>query len=86
MYVKPDGERSQQVYVYYRDINGIYTIENRDNPNPYWQSDYAWIHFTFIPPGNRAYEGKSVYVFGELTNYEQNEDSKMIFNEEKGYL
>ncbi|MCY7310534.1 MAG: DUF5103 domain-containing protein [Chitinophagaceae bacterium] len=83
VYVKPDGERRQQLYVYYRDFNGIYTIENRDN-NPYWQSDYAWTHFTFIPPGNRAYEGKSVYVFGELTNYEQNDDSKMIFNDEKG--
>src|SRR6185503_6435154 len=57
---------------------------NRDNGNPYWQADYAWVHFTFVPPANRAYEGKSVYVFGELTNYEQNEDSKMIFNEEKG--
>ncbi|MEQ1675397.1 MAG: DUF5103 domain-containing protein [Chitinophagaceae bacterium] len=84
VYVKPDGERRQQVYVYYRDLNGIYTVENRDNSNPYWQSDYAWTHFTFIPPGNRAYEGKSVYVFGELTNYEQNDESRMIFNVEKG--
>lgn len=84
VYVKPDGERSQQLYVYNRDINGSYFIENRDNSNPYWQSDYAWTHFTFIPPGNRAYEGKSVYVFGELTNYEQDDASRMEFNEEKG--
>lgn len=84
VYIKPDGERRQQVYVYYRDYNGIYTIENRDNANPYWQSDYAWTHFTFVPPANRAYEGKSVYIFGELTNYEQNEASRMQFNEEKG--
>jgi hypothetical protein len=72
------------LYVYNRDINGIYTIENRDNANPYWQSDYAWTHFTFIPPGNRAYEGRSVYLFGELTNFEQNDLSRMEFNEEKG--
>ena len=84
VYIKPDGERRQQLYIYYHDYNGIYTIENRDNNNPYWQSDYAWTHFTFIPPGNRAYEGKSVYVFGELTNYEQNDASRMLFNEEKG--
>lgn len=84
VYVKPDGERRQQLYVYYRDINGIYTIENRDNANPYWQGDYAWTHFTFMPPGNKAYEGKSVYVFGELTNYNQDDASKMIFNDEKG--
>ncbi len=84
VFVKPDVERREQIYAFYRDMNGIYTIENRDNSNPYWQSDYAWTHFTFVPPGNRAYEGKSVYVFGELTNYEQNDASRMIFNNEKG--
>ena len=84
VYVAPDAERRQKVYVYYRDQNGIYTIENRDNANPLWQSEYAWVHFTFVPPGNRAFEGRSVYVFGELTNYEQNEESKMEFNPEKG--
>jgi len=84
VYVKPDGERRQQLYIYYRDFNGIYTVENRDNSNALWQSDYAWVHFTYVPPGNRAYEGKSVYLFGELTNYLQDENSKMIFNEEKG--
>jgi hypothetical protein len=82
--VKPDAERRDQVYVYYRDYDGIYTVENIDNTNPYWQSDYAWVHFTFVPPGNRAYEGKSVYLFGELTNFQPDESSKMIFNEEKG--
>jgi hypothetical protein len=84
VYVKPDGERRQQIYVYYRDINGIYTVENTDGYNPYWQSDYAWVHFTYVPPGNRPYEGKSVYLFGELTNYEPNDNSKMLFNEQKG--
>jgi len=84
VYVTPDAERRQKVYVYYRDQNGIYTIENRDNANPLWQSEYAWVHFTFVPPGNRPFEGKSVYVFGELTNYEQNETSKMEFNPDKG--
>lgn len=84
VYVKPDGERRQQLYIYYRDFNGIYTVENRDNSNALWQSDYAWVHFTYVPPGNRAYEGKSVYLFGELTNYLQDDNSKMIFNEEKG--
>lgn len=84
VFVKPDGERAGQLYVFNRDINGIYTVENRDNANPYWQSDYAWVHFTFIPPGNRAYEGRNVYVFGELTNYEQDDESRMEFNDEKG--
>ncbi|HUR66457.1 MAG TPA: DUF5103 domain-containing protein [Chitinophagaceae bacterium] len=84
VYVTPDADRRQQIYIYYNDINGIYTVENRDNGNPFWQSDYAWVHFTYIPAGNRQLEGKSIYLFGELTNYEQNEASKMEFNSEKG--
>lgn len=84
VYVKPDGDLRQQVYVYYRDLDGIYTIENTDNNNPYWQSDYAKVHFTFFPPANRPYEGKSIYVFGELTNYSPDDSSRMIFNEERG--
>lgn len=84
VYVKPDGELRQQLYVYYHDLDGIYTIESNDGDNPYWQSDYAYVHFTFFPPGNRAYEGKSIYLFGELTNYSPDELSKMTFNEERG--
>ncbi len=84
VYVKPDGDRSQQVYVYYRDNNGLFSIENMDGNNPYWQGDYAYTHFTFIPPGNRAYQGKNIYIFGELTNYEVNDSAKMDFNAEKG--
>jgi hypothetical protein len=84
VFVKPDAERKQQIYVYYRDLNGIYTIENMDGNNPYWQSDYAYVHFTYIPPGGRPYGGKDVYVFGELTNYLPDDSSRMLFNTEKG--
>lgn len=84
IYVKPDAERYNQVYIYMPDINGLYTLQNDDGTNPYWQSDYAWVHFSFIPPSNRAFEGRSIYLFGELTNYDLNVDSKMLFNEDKG--
>ncbi len=84
VFVKPDGERRGQIYVYYHDLNGIYTVENEDGNNPYWQSDYADVHFTFFPPGNRPYEGRSVYIFGELSNYSADESSKMTFNAERG--
>ena len=84
VYVKPDGERQQQVYLYYRDINGLYTIETSDNVNPFWQSDYSFVHFSFFPPGNKPYPERDVYLFGELTNYMADDNSKMEFNEEKG--
>jgi hypothetical protein len=82
--VKPDTERKQQIYFFYHDLNGLYTIENRDGNNPYWQSDYAYVHFTFVPPGNQPYAGKDLYLFGELTNYLANDYSRLEFNREKG--
>lgn len=84
VYVKEDADRLKQVYVYYRDNNGLFSIENRDNNNPYWQGDYAYTHFTFIPPNNRPYPGRNLYLFGELTNFTPDDSSKMIFNNEKG--
>lgn len=84
VYVKPDVDRRQQVYFFYTDINGIYTIENTDGNNPYWQSDYAYTHFTFVPPGNQAIAGKDVYLYGELTNYATNDSSRMEFNPDMG--
>jgi len=84
VYIKPDSERGAQVYYYYRDVNGLYTIETTDNVNPFWQSDYVYTHFTFYPPNNQQYPEKDIYLFGELTNYAANEDSKLEFNAEKG--
>ena len=84
VYVKPDGERQSQIYLYYRDLNGLYTIETSDNINPFWQTDYAFVHFSFFPPGNKQYEGRNIYLFGEFTNYDFNENTRMDFNKEKG--
>ncbi len=84
VYVNPDADRRQQVYLYYRDANGLYSIENRDQANPWWQSDYAWVHFTFLPPGKKEMEGKELHLYGELTGYRRDENSRMTFNEEKG--
>ncbi|MBI1342541.1 MAG: DUF5103 domain-containing protein [Terrimonas sp.] len=84
VYVKPDVDRTKQAYLQYVDLNGMFTLETTDNLNPFWQSDYAYVHFTYQPPGGRALEGREVYIFGELTNYTPSEDARMTFNEERG--
>lgn len=84
VFIKPDASRVGQVYVYYRDLNGNYTLETLENINPYWQGDYGRVHFTYFPPGNKAFEGRDVYVFGELTNYGSDTAARMIFNEQRG--
>ena len=84
VFVKPDGERLQQPYLYYRDLNGLFTIENADNVNPYWQGDYAYVHFSYFPPANRPYEGKNIYIYGELTGYGISDSTRMSFNADRG--
>jgi hypothetical protein len=84
VYLKPDPSRNGQPYIYYRDLNGSYTIETMESVNPFWQGDYAYVNFSYFPPGNRAFEGRDVYLFGELTDYASSASSKMSFNKEKG--
>lgn len=85
LYIRPDGERNGLRYMYYRDANGLFQLNNIEGRNPYWQSDYATTVFKYIPPKNIPYEGKDLYIYGELTNYELTERNQMNFNEEEGY-
>jgi hypothetical protein len=82
--VVPDPARAAQAYVYYRDLNGSYTIETIDNPNPFWQGDYASVHFSYFPPGNKLVEGQDLYLFGEFTNYASDTSGRMVFNPDRG--
>jgi hypothetical protein len=84
VYIKPDPSREGNTYLYYRDLNGTYSIETLESINPFWQADYGWVHFTYVPPNNRGYEGRDVYIFGELTNYGQDPEARMDYNADKG--
>ncbi|HEY8399206.1 MAG TPA: DUF5103 domain-containing protein [Flavihumibacter sp.] len=83
IYVKTDGDRSGLRVVYYRDANGMYYNETLDGMNPYWQGDYATVHFSFRPPGGMQFK-QDLYLFGELTNYGKDPQARMVFNPEKG--
>ena len=84
IFIKPESSRNGQAYVYYRDLNGSYTIEAMESINPFWQGDYANVYFTYVPPGGKAFEGRDVYVFGEMTNFGNERLGKMDFNADKG--
>jgi hypothetical protein len=84
VFVRTDVERQGEKYVYYRDLNGMYIVETTQSINPFWQSDYATVHFSLMPPGNTAYADKDIYLFGQLTNYNITDSLKMNFNAEKG--
>lgn len=84
VFVRPDLDRSQQRFIFYRDNNGMFYNDVTESINPLWQADYATVHFSFIPGNKTPLPGKEVYLFGELTNYGDLDSAKMHFNEEQG--
>src|SRR5690606_34855079 len=84
VFLKPDITRKDQRFNFYRDANGRYAISTTENVNPYWQTDYATVHFRFAPPGNIVVPGKDVYVFGKLTGYKLSPENRMTYNPENG--
>jgi Domain of unknown function (DUF5103) len=84
LFLQPDPSRAGQRYVFFRDLNGLYSVENSESINPFWQSDYGEVLFSYFPPGNLAYTDKDVYVFGELTQYATGDTMKMTFNAQRG--
>lgn len=84
IFMKPDTDRSKQKFNFFRDANGMFTIETTESLNPFWQIDYATVHFAYIPPNNIPYPDKDVYLFGQLTDYNLRDTAKMVFNQEKG--
>lgn len=84
IYVNSDGPRSGKMSILNRDINGSFVLESRDNPVVAYQGEYGWVHFSFFPPGGQPFQGRDVYVMGELTGFQLLPDNKMEFNLEKG--
>ncbi len=84
IFVKPDGDRSHQPYYFYNDINGYYFIQTTESINPLWQTDYATVNFTFVPPGNSPFTDKDIYLLGKLTDYSLNDATMLSYNAQKG--
>lgn len=84
LFIKPEGERKDLRYMYYRDFNGFYQLMNIEQNNPYWQGDYATVHFRYSTPERKEIPNKELYVFGEFTNYELTDANRLQFNAETG--
>jgi hypothetical protein len=84
IFMKTDIDRNAQRYVYYQDLNGLYQATTYETINPYWQGDYATVHFSYVSPSQAAYPGKDLYLIGQLTDYQLSDANKMNFNDTKG--
>ena len=84
MYVKTDIDRNGQRYLYFPDYNGMYNIISYESINPFWQGDYATVHFSLATVDGNPYPKRNVYLAGHFTGYELSDTWKMKFNTETG--
>lgn len=83
IFLRPDVPLASYPYVYYKDLNGMSSIEAIRGINPFWEGDYATVYFSFIPPNGEEYTNKDIYLFGQLTDYCFTDSLKLIFNPAK---
>ncbi len=84
IFLRPDFPLSAQRYVYYKDLNGMSSIEAIRGVNPFYEGDYGTVYFSFTPPDNQPYPDKDIYLFGQLTNYNYIDSLKLTFDPAKG--
>src|SRR5205085_6750007 len=84
VYLQVDPERTQMRYLKFTDYNGFYFVESTEVSNPWWQTDYASVHFTFMPKDNLPYPNKKVFVVGEMNKYNLDDTSAMTYDPTKG--
>jgi hypothetical protein len=66
VWLKPDPQRTNMTYIAYVDLNGSYEVSATDVNNPWWQGDYANVHFIFVPQNLNEFANKQVFLIGEL--------------------
>lgn len=79
----PDQNRRRQRYSFYSDLNGRYVVNLERSTQSHLEADYVWVYFTLTTPMELD-EGKSVYLFGELTNWQLSPDNRLTYNNNRG--
>jgi Domain of unknown function (DUF5103) len=74
----PDARRTFKVYLSDKDIDGRFLIKNEDESDSQLEGDYAYVHF-YLPYAAPLAEG-SLYIAGQLSAWQFNEDSRMNYN------
>jgi hypothetical protein len=84
IFVRPDLDRSQNGFLFYNDINGAFIITTTEPYSPLYETDYATVHFTFVPGGHAPLDNKGVYLLGRFTGGGLSDSTQMIWNPDKG--
>lgn len=80
--LKPDENRRRHKYSNYIDFNGKYVVNLENSSQSHIEADYLWAYFTLSVPLELD-EGKSVYLFGELTGWQLSPANRMAYSMER---
>ncbi len=79
VYLYKDEKRFNQTFFSHQDLNGNFVIENSDQSRNFdLSSDYADVLFSLSTP--TPYFDNEVYIFGGLTDWQLQEQYKMVYN------
>jgi len=84
VFIKPDQPRNAVAYINFQDRNGYTEINSSESINPWWQSDYAWVNFIYLPNNRQPIFGKTLHLIGEITGNQIGDSSLMYFNAAEG--
>ena len=74
--------RGKNIYTFFPDANGNFSIRNLNAENNNIEADYSWVYFTLTAP---SYFGKGdIYVNGMFNNFNLTPENKMEYNATKG--
>ena len=79
VFLKPDENRSRNVYIYEMGLNGQYKIAAVNTQNPNTEADYAWVNFSL--PQEFPFLDGSVHIVGDFTNWKLDDNTRMEWNE-----
>lgn len=83
VFLKPDESRGHMPYFSNNDLNGAYYIDREKAVEKHQEADYVYVHFKFNHP--IILDGKTIYVFGMLTDWSLSEHNRMTYNPETGF-
>lgn len=74
-----DEVRRRNKYSYYSDLNGKFLAAKEGTERSSTEADYLWVYFSLKVP-KQLDEGSSVYLYGELTNWQLSPDNKLEYS------
>jgi hypothetical protein len=84
VFIKPDQPRDAVAYINFQDRNGYTEINSSESINPWWQSDYAWVNFSYLPNNRQPIFGKTLHLIGEITGNQIGDSSLMHYDATQG--